>query len=258
MRCADRLNLLLVGCLAVGCATTSGHGSAGGGPDRSLRTAEEEVLVAPPLPSPEAIAAYNEATSAREAGDYATALNLLTQALQLDPNYFDALNDKAWILAAHPNPQVRDPKQALELALRASTNLGKWGLLREERDALPAETSTARHMMIMGTIAGALASDGRFLSEPQTYPEGSAALAEQNALTGSMNLSASSDGGSALAAMGFVMDLARWLNGHFPDVPETGQALERTQSLMNMYQQGQAPIGQEPVLWGNTTLTRLR
>jgi tetratricopeptide (TPR) repeat protein len=216
------------------------------------------MLEAPPGPSPQAREAFNAATKARESRNYAAALAAYDKVLELDPNHFDALHDKAWILATHRDPAVRNPKQALELAMRASTNLAKWGLLRKDKDTYSEMASTGRNMLIMGTIAGALAADGKFRSAPRELEAGSAAMAERQALQGSMDLAATSDGASAIAVQGFAVDSAREMNRRFPQIAETKLALDRAEALMNMYKAGKPPTGEEPVAWSTTFLSRLR
>ena len=47
------------------------------------------------------------------------AINQYRQALQLKPNWSEALNNLAWILATHQNPKFRNGEKAVQLAERA-------------------------------------------------------------------------------------------------------------------------------------------
>jgi hypothetical protein len=281
MRRTEILKLVSVACIGLGCVTPTTTGPGTGGEQPVGVTGPAVALKAPPDPTPEARTAMAEANKLREAKDIPRALAALDKVLQLDPDNFDALHDKAWILATSTDPKVRNPQQALALSLHASTNLGKWGLLREERDALPLSVGTGRHMITMGTMAGALAAMGRFRSPPRTdLVEGSAAKAEMDALSPSMDMTAACGGadlasaqaasavaeppdtalfaGNAVAVQGYALDLARFMARKFPQAPETQVALQRAEALMKMYKAGQAPTGQEPVAWSNTPLVKLR
>lgn len=77
-------------------------------------------------------------------GDVAGALRHLGEAMRLRPDWAPPLNNEAWILATHPDAQVRDPERALELARRAS------------------ELSGGANPNILDTLAAAWAATGRF------------------------------------------------------------------------------------------------
>ncbi len=53
-----------------------------------------------------------------------TAVAAYQRALELDPALVEAANDLAWLRATHPSPQVRDSREAIELAERASLATG--------------------------------------------------------------------------------------------------------------------------------------
>ena len=65
-------------------------------------------------------------------------------ALKLQPNFSDALNNLAWILAANPDPQLRNGPEAVQLA--------------EHSCALTRNTQALK----IGTLAAAYAEAGRF------------------------------------------------------------------------------------------------
>jgi len=264
MRHTEILGLVLVVGLAA-CVTPTGTGTGTQPPPEERGAAPVEMLEAPGGPPAEARAAFTEAARLRDAKDYVRALAAFDKVLQVDPNHFDALHDSAWILATHQDTRTRNPKRALELAYRASSNLAKWGLLRKDKEAYPDMATTGRNMLIMSTIAGSLAANGKFRSEPaRDLAPDSAAKAEQDALSGSMLMSAGCDGatlevaGSAIAVQGFAVDAAREMNRRFPQVAETKVALDRAEALMKMYKEGKMPTGQEPIAWSTSVVTRLR
>lgn len=271
MRRTEILGLILVGILSA-CVTPTGTGTGTGTdtqmPEEGLRsTAPVETLEAPSGPPVAARTAFAEAAKLRDAKDYGRALVAFDKVLQIDPNNFDALHDSAWILATHQDARTRDPKKALELAFRASSNLARWGLLRKDKDAYPDMASTGRNMLVMSTIAASLAANGKFRTEPrQDLAADSAERAQQDALAGQMMMSAACDGlaaaetfgGSAIAVQGFAVDSAREMNRRFPQVAETKVALDRAEALMRMYKEGKPPTGQEPIAWSTSVVTRLR
>lgn len=54
-----------------------------------------------------------------QAGRYRAAIRAYEAALRLDPGQATALNNLAWLLATAADPEIRDPRRALELAKRA-------------------------------------------------------------------------------------------------------------------------------------------
>lgn len=52
-------------------------------------------------------------------GETTEAIDIFNRVLNLDPNYMPAVPQLAFILAANPDPNIRDPNRALELALHA-------------------------------------------------------------------------------------------------------------------------------------------
>ena len=79
---------------------------------------------------------------AERRGDAAAAATAYEQSLLHDPDAWEVLNNLAWIRAANPDPALRDPARAVELAQRA---------VRAKPD----------HAFVQGTLAAAYASAGR-------------------------------------------------------------------------------------------------
>ena len=77
-------------------------------------------------------------------GESARAVGPLREALRLRPESLRLINDLAWILAAHPDAEVRDAAEAIELAERA------------------AARTDHRYANILDTLAAAYAAAGRF------------------------------------------------------------------------------------------------
>ncbi len=72
------------------------------------------------------------------------AISHFRQALQSRPNWIGPLNDMAQILATHPDPNLRDASEAIDLAERA------------------AELTKYQNVTILNTLATAYASAGQF------------------------------------------------------------------------------------------------
>jgi tetratricopeptide (TPR) repeat protein len=72
------------------------------------------------------------------------AIDQYHRALTLNPDMVEALNNLAWILAAHPSDALRNGAEAVRLAERA------------------CELSGRREPMLLGTLAAAYAEAGRF------------------------------------------------------------------------------------------------
>ena len=77
-------------------------------------------------------------------GDARQAVNQYHQALTLKPDMVEALNNLAWLLAAHPSDALRNGAEAVRLAERA------------------CELSERREPVLLGTLAAAYAEAGRF------------------------------------------------------------------------------------------------
>lgn len=77
-------------------------------------------------------------------GNYTNAVAALRQAVALQPDFVDALNDLAWTLATAPDPNVRRPDEALTAAMRA------------------CELTTNRVARYLGTLDAAYAAAGQF------------------------------------------------------------------------------------------------
>ena len=88
------------------------------------------------------------------------AIQHYQEALKLLPNFPDALNNLAWILAANPDPQVRNGPEAVGLAERA------------------CKLTNYKQPLLVGTLAAAYAEAGRF-TEAVATAEKARTLAEQ-------------------------------------------------------------------------------
>ena len=82
------------------------------------------------------------------------------KALQMAPNLADALNNLAWILAANPDGQVRNGREAVDLAERA------------------CKLTAYKEPLFIGTLAAAYAEAGRF-TDATAAAEKAEALAEK-------------------------------------------------------------------------------
>jgi len=80
----------------------------------------------------------------QQQGQTAAAVQAYQESLRCQPNAAEALNNLAWIRAAHPDPSLRDGPEAVRLAERACA-------LTQYRQAL-----------LVGTLAAAYAEAGRF------------------------------------------------------------------------------------------------
>lgn len=83
--------------------------------DESIEQFQQTLRIDPS----DAEARYELADLLESQGKISGAVEQLNQALKTDPDYLDALNHLTWILAAYPDPNVRDPHRAIALALRA-------------------------------------------------------------------------------------------------------------------------------------------
>jgi Flp pilus assembly protein TadD len=96
------------------------------------------------------------------AGQHKTreAIQHYQAALKTLPDFPEALNNLAWILAANPDPQIRNGREAVALAERA------------------CKLTDYKQPMMVGTLAAAYAESGRFV-EAVTTAEKAKTLAEQ-------------------------------------------------------------------------------
>jgi tetratricopeptide (TPR) repeat protein len=96
------------------------------------------------------------------AGQHKTreAIQHYQEALKTLPDFPEALNNLAWILAANPDPQIRNGREAVALAERA------------------CRLTEYKQPMMVGTLAAAYAETGRF-AEAVTTAEKARTLAEQ-------------------------------------------------------------------------------
>jgi tetratricopeptide (TPR) repeat protein len=121
--------------LALGLACVeSGHLDEG-------TAALEEVLRMQPH---NAIAAYQVGMVRQSRKDYAAAVTFFRKALAEQPEWPEALNNLAWLLAACPRSEVRDGSQAVTLAERA------------------VKLTSGKEPMFLGTLAASFAEAGRY------------------------------------------------------------------------------------------------
>ncbi len=121
--------------LALGLACVeSGHLDEG-------TAALEEVLRMQPH---NAIAAYQVGMVRQSRKDYAAAVTFFRKALAEQPEWPEALNNLAWLLAACPRSEVRDGSQAVALAERA------------------VKLTSSKEPMFLGTLAASFAEAGRY------------------------------------------------------------------------------------------------
>ncbi len=90
------------------------------------------------------IAHLNFADALTHLGRVPEAVLHLNEALRLEPDSPNILNNLAWLLATSPDPNVRDGKRAVELAERA------------------CKLTQYKKTIMMGTLAAAYAEAGRF------------------------------------------------------------------------------------------------
>ena len=67
-------------------------------------------------------------------------------ALRLDPDWLGGMTNLAWILATHPDPELRDGVQAVQLAMRAAALTGGTNLAVQAslRPLMPRRRCSAR------------------------------------------------------------------------------------------------------------------
>jgi tetratricopeptide (TPR) repeat protein len=225
----------------VGCATASS-------PRANEGAASLSAQRPPQPPSVEARAAYTEAngTLMRTQGmsleaiaaAHARALGIYNRALSLIPDYMDALNDKAWILATTPDPALRRPSEALELARRALDSLAQTGMLRANREAFAEDHTTGRMLVAATTFAAALAANGIFGG-------GSTTLAAANCLA------------TADTVMAFVVEAAVDQDVRFR-TPSTAEMVRRAREYQASFSQRRPLVGAVPLFSLLSPATRLR
>ncbi len=83
-------------------------------------------------------------------GNFNEAVRQYREVLKVKPDYLQALSGISWILATHPDPNHRDPNQAIELAEHA------------------AELTSYKNATVLDVLAAAYASAGRFPKAVET------------------------------------------------------------------------------------------
>jgi tetratricopeptide (TPR) repeat protein len=99
-------------------------------------------------------------------GEGALAVQHWEEAVRLRPDFLEAANNLAWLLATSPDASLRDPERALAVAGSAAR------LVAGDREAPPAERAS-----VLDTLAAAQAAAGRFPAAAATA-ERAVALAE--------------------------------------------------------------------------------
>jgi tetratricopeptide (TPR) repeat protein len=108
----------------------------------------------------DAAAQYHLAVALASQHKTKEAIRHYQEALKTLPNFPEALNNLAWILAANPDAQVRNGREAIDLAERA------------------CKLTEYKQPVMVGTLAAAYAEAGRF-AEAVTTAEKAKTLAEQ-------------------------------------------------------------------------------
>jgi len=166
------------------------------------------------------------------------ALESYNRILAEKPDYMDALNDKAWILATSPDATLRQPKESLDLAYLALNSLASSGMLRSNREALPEDFTTGRVLVASTTLGAALAANGVF------------------AATDVAERAAASCGASADIIMAFVVESAARMDEKF-HTPTTAEMLSRAKEYQATFQQRKPLIGAVPLASLTAPGTRL-
>jgi tetratricopeptide (TPR) repeat protein len=94
-------------------------------------------------------------------GDYAGAIARYRRALEVDPDQAEVLNNLAWLLAACPDPSLRNGPEAVQLAQRA------------------CEVTRFHRTIMVGTFAAAYAEAGRFTEAVATAQKACALAAAE-------------------------------------------------------------------------------
>jgi len=110
---------------------------------------------------------YNLANALAELGRFDEAIGNYRRAIKLEPAYVAPLNALARVLAANPNPDIRDSAEAIELAERA------------------AKLTSYNDAAVLDTLAAAFASAGQFSKAIETAEKAlqSAEAMQKNQLT---------------------------------------------------------------------------
>jgi tetratricopeptide (TPR) repeat protein len=111
----------------------------------------------------DSFARYRLANVRGAQGKAAEAATLYREVLRAQPDFAEALNNLAWLLAANPDPQVRNGSEAVEIAERA------------------CKLTESKEPVMIGTLAAAYAEAGRF-PEAIATAEQARLLAEKNHL----------------------------------------------------------------------------
>jgi tetratricopeptide (TPR) repeat protein len=114
--------------------------------DEAVAVCREALRIAPNYPE----AHNNLAWLLKDQGKFSEALEHFREAVRLRPGSSPAMMGLAWMLATHPDPQLRDPREAVRLSERV------------------VELSPPENWMAWDTLAAAYAAAGRFRDAVQT------------------------------------------------------------------------------------------
>ena len=129
-----------------------------GSPREAIASMEEALALRPDY----AEAHYNHAQALTATGRQADAVAAFRRALGAQPEWPTALGALAWLHATSGDPEVRDPRAAVELATRA------------------ADLSGRQDVAVLDALAAAYAADDRF-DEATRTAEAAEALAAESA-----------------------------------------------------------------------------
>jgi hypothetical protein len=224
--------------VAGGCATAPTNGGT---------TLPLDTQVPPDPPSAEAQSAYADANKALMSTEgqsldamsakHAEVLSMYDRVLAMQPDYMDALNDKAWILATTPDPQLRKPRESLEMARQALDSIARTGMLRANREAFADDHTTGRMLVAATTFAAALAANGMFAASDSQVASDCVATAE--------------------TVMAFVVESAASQNDKFK-TPSTEDMLKRAREYQASFKQRKPLVGVTPLSSLLSPATRLR
>jgi hypothetical protein len=232
-------NVMMVLLVAGACATAPS-------PRSSVREqARRSVMLPPAAPPPELRAAYAEgnetlmgATIEDLPAAHAKALGIYNRVLAIKPDFMDALNDKAWILATTPDPTLRQARESLAIAQRAADSLARTGMLRTNREAFAEDHTTGRMLVVATTYAAALAANGIFFPG-DTRP----GVADCPA--------------TAMTVIDFVVQAAMNLDERF-HTPSTAEMVRRAREYQASFSQRKPLVGVPPLASLLSPATRLR
>ncbi len=132
--------------------------------DPAIRDTLQRVLAAQKKQNLDtADAAYRTGLKMQMEGNFSGAIRQYEQTLQNDPDYYEARNNLAWLLATCPEARLRDGKRAVELAERVARKTGR------------------ENAVVLDTLAAAYAEAGRYPEATETARQSEQIQARQRA-----------------------------------------------------------------------------